>query len=98
MGKGARPLYSIWNGEKLGYIEARKKIYIPLYAKNVIHTPAYSILKNKYKEYKNLILLDFDAYDHRKLGMSWNDVIECSSRKMGHSFILAMLLEEAIDI
>ncbi len=26
MGKGAKPLYSYWNGEKLPYIDARKKI------------------------------------------------------------------------
>lgn len=28
-GKGASPLFSLWKGEKLGYVEARKKIYAP---------------------------------------------------------------------
>lgn len=28
-GKGAKPLFSLWHGEKLNYIEARKKIYAP---------------------------------------------------------------------
>ncbi len=32
MGKGARPLCSLWKGERLGYIEARKRIYAPLYS------------------------------------------------------------------
>src|SRR5271166_4140457 len=38
MGKGAKPLYSIWwnpktlKWEKLDYISARKTIYVPLYA------------------------------------------------------------------
>lgn len=30
MGKGSKPEYSLWNGEKLGYIDARRKIYAPL--------------------------------------------------------------------
>ena len=38
MGKGAVPLYSYWRGEKLSYIEARKKIYGPLCAKTVMKT------------------------------------------------------------
>ena len=32
-GKGARPEYSLWGEEHLGYVEARKKIYAPTYAK-----------------------------------------------------------------
>src|SRR5262249_38995939 len=32
MGRGAKPLYSLWDGERLGYVEARKRIYAPLYA------------------------------------------------------------------
>ena len=31
MGKGAKPLFSYWRGEKLDYIQARKRIYSPLY-------------------------------------------------------------------
>lgn len=30
MGRGAKPEYSLWDGQRLGYIEARKKIYAPL--------------------------------------------------------------------
>ncbi len=38
MGKGAAPEYSLWDGDRLSYIEARKKIYAPEYAKNVTQT------------------------------------------------------------
>jgi len=31
MGRGVKPLYSLWDGKKLGYIEARIAIYDPLY-------------------------------------------------------------------
>jgi hypothetical protein len=35
MGRGAKPEYSLWDGERLDYIEARKRIYAPLYARAV---------------------------------------------------------------
>lgn len=96
MGKGAIPEYSYWQGKKLGYIEARKQIYIPEYAKWVTLTKAYKRLQELYgllsEQGSNLILLDFDAYDHRKLGMTLKDVINEPNRKMGHAFVLMMLL------
>lgn len=50
MGKGTKPEYSYWDGKKLGYIEARKKIYIPLYIRAVVHTDSYKKLKNLYEQ------------------------------------------------
>ena len=101
MGKGAIPEYSLWDDEKLGYIEARKKIYTLEYAKNVIVTYSYKRLLEVYKSGANLILLDYDAYDHQALNMSLVDVINNPKRKMGHAFVLIMiltgLLEECIN-
>ena len=98
MGKGAIPLFSYWNGEKLTYVEARKKIYIPLYYKAVKDTEAFDILKQKYDDLKaqekDLYLVDFDAYRHKKMDMSYKEVVNCENRKMGHAFVLAMMLEE----
>jgi hypothetical protein len=96
MGKGAKPAYSWWNRKKLGYIDARKEIYIPLYASAVITTEAFQNLITFYEEYNDIVLLDFDAYDHRKLKMSWSDVIHNPYRNMGHAFVLAMMLEGVI--
>lgn len=93
MGKGAKPEYSYWDGQKLTYVEARKKIYAPLYAGAVEHTDAFKKLKEIYEQEKEIWLWDFDAYDHHKLGMSYQDVINCDTRKMGHCFVLGMLLE-----
>lgn len=98
MGKGAIPLCSMWNGKALNYIEARKKIYIPLYSKEVVKTNAYKQLKTLYDSGCNIALLDFDGYDYLKLGYTFKDVILDPKRKMGHAFVLAMLLEEAIII
>lgn len=92
-GKGKKPLYSWWKGQKLGYIEARKAIYAPLYCRAVGWRSTYQRLKKMYEEQGVLNLWDFDAYDHHALGMSYEDVINCETRKMGHAFVLAMMLD-----
>lgn len=100
MGKGAIPLYSFWKGQHLDYIEARKQIYIPEYAKNVSKTDSYKALRKLYNDCQlgdnELILLDYDAYDHRALGMSLVDVANNPQRKMGHAFVLMMMLTNAL--
>lgn len=103
-GRGAIPEYSWWKvaGEyrQLGYIEARKQIYIPLYAKLVSETPAYKCLVQMHNEGRNLVLADFDGYNNFKTRpkMSWFDVLQCERRKMGHAFVLAMMLEGLIKV
>ena len=102
MGKGAIPEFSLWNGERLDYISARKKIYIPLYRDAVKDTFAFKILKEKYLNFKelnrDLYLVDYDGYMHRKttklMNVSYYDVLFNEKRKMGHAFVLAMMLEE----
>eukprot|EP01127_Copromyxa_protea_P002417 TRINITY_DN1230_c0_g1_i1.p1 TRINITY_DN1230_c0_g1~~TRINITY_DN1230_c0_g1_i1.p1 ORF type:complete len:165 (+),score=24.23 TRINITY_DN1230_c0_g1_i1:205-699(+) len=56
MGRGAKPEYSLWDGQRLGYIEARKKIYAPLYAAAVEKTEGYQQLKKLYDENSHLYL------------------------------------------
>ena len=101
MGKGVKPLYSFWDGDKLTYIEARHKIYIPLYSSAVQKTFAFKKLKEVYSDLKSqnkiLYLLDFDAhnlpddgdYTYSKL---WNN----PDIKVGHAYVIAMLLEESL--
>lgn len=93
MGKGSVPLYSYWDGDKLTYIEARKKIYIPLYAQAVQKTFAFQKLKKMHEEGGDLYLWDFDGYNHKALGLTYEQVINDSNRKMGHAFVISMLLE-----
>jgi len=101
MGKGRVPLYSYWGGQKLDYIMARKQIYAAIYGKCVLSTHAFKGLCDLYNEIleqgSNLILLDFDAYDHRKMGMNLLDVINEPRRKMGHAFVLMMLLTNEFE-
>lgn len=94
-GKGAIPAYSLWENKKLDYIEARKQIYIPLYQKACFSTPQFQQLLKEYVQRGSITIFDFDGYDHHKLGMSLDEVLNCPYRKMGHGFVLAMMIESA---
>lgn len=93
----SKPLCSIWDGEKLGYVEARKRIYIPLYAEAVIKTEGFAELKKRYEDGAKLCLLDFDGWNHQKLGYNANDIANDETRRMGHCFVLKFLLEGTLD-
>src|SRR4030067_149515 len=93
MGKGAIPLYSYWDGRKLSYIDARKTIYVPLYTRLVTATGVLKELKEIETQHGELWLWDFDGYEHGALGITLDDVLNCETRKMGHAFVLAMLLQ-----
>lgn len=92
MGKGAKPLFSYWNGQKLDYISARKVIYGPLYAEAVQRTKGWKHLVELYNTKESIVLRDYDGYDYASLGMSLSEVLNNPSKKMGHAFVLAMLL------
>jgi hypothetical protein len=92
MGKGAKPICSWWDGVAFSYIAARKAIYGPLYAEAVQKTGGWRTLNDLYHHLDELILLDYDAYDHRVLGYDLKAVLECPTRKMVHAFVLMALL------
>lgn len=95
MGKGARPQYSLWEGERLGYIDARKRIYGPLYAEAVQRTQGWQILLEEYEKADNLWLRDWDGWLMERHGMtSLTDVLNNPGRIMGHAFVLQMLLTD----
>lgn len=92
MGKGAKPKCAVWEGEYLDYIDARKRIYAPLYAEAVLKTDGWHKLKKLYETEKVLVLRDYDGYEHERLSMTLSQVLNNPARKMGHAFILKMLL------
>lgn len=95
MGKGVKPLYSWWDGQKLTYVEARKKIYVPLYARAVTKTKAFKQLLYLCRTSpKDIYLIDFDGYNHIELGLKLTDVLNNPDKKMGHAFVLYSLLEK----
>lgn len=55
-------LYAIDNeGNKLNYIESRKKIYLPLYIKLAKRTKEFKLLKKKLEKGENILLIDIDG-------------------------------------
>lgn len=99
MGKGRKPEFSLWDDRRLDYIAARKEIYVPLYVKAVKKTEAWKRLRHLYGTKKLIVLLDFDVYDHREYSMSLTDVLNRPDKKMGHAFVLMMMLtkDKALD-
>jgi len=97
MGKGRTPLFALWDGERLGYIEARKKIYIPIYAEYVVRTESYRLLEEICRSGQNLILRDYDGYDYVAMNKTLREVVNDPNRKMGHAFILVMMLKGGIQ-
>jgi hypothetical protein len=61
--------WPFWNEEKgvyepLSYLAARKKVYVPEYAKLVAHTPALRWIKSLLDQGKKVALLDFDGFNY----------------------------------
>lgn len=92
MGKGAKPVFSYWDGYFLSYVQARKVIYGPLYAEAVQKTDAWKRLKELYRTKKYLVLLDYDVRDTRKTKETMTQVLNNPDKKMGHAFVLKMML------
>ncbi len=97
LGRNAKPLFAHWRAERLDYIQARKKIYAPEYAENVAKTDSYRRLERMYRGGLNILLLDFDAYDYQASGMTLVDVINNPQKKMGHAFVLVMMLTGELE-
>jgi hypothetical protein len=94
MGKGKVPLYCLWDGKRLGYIDSRKQIYAPLYIKAIENSAIYARLKQYVEDGRDIVLKDWDGYDHDKMNMTLEEVLNNPKRKMGHSFVLKALLTD----
>lgn len=92
MGKGKKPLFALWENQRLDYVISRAKIYFRLYATSVLPTTAFKTLLELHRK-QDIVLWDYDGYDHRKLGKTLTDVLNDPTRIMGHAFVLFILLE-----
>lgn len=96
MGRGAAPLCGLWEGRKLNYIESRKEVYGPSYARTVQRTKGWKKLKDIYDKEDEIWLRDWDG---RETDQNMSEVLNDPKRKMGHAFVLKMLLtqDSALD-
>lgn len=97
-GKGARPAFAWWAGQALGYVDARKAIYWPLYRDAVARTAGFARLKELHARGASLVLFDFDGFDHEARGMSLADVLLQTARPMGHAFVLKAMLLHGVGV
>lgn len=95
MGKGAVPLFSKWGSLRLSYVNARKVIYIPQYARLVEQQKLYRKLVRAYARGANIVLRDFDAYDIFSAyeDKHWVNAIQNKDRKFGHGFVIALCIK-----
>jgi len=90
------PLFSYYRGEKLSYVESRKKMYIPWYADLVVKTRAFKYLKEKFTK-TSLIILDPDGQprDQKILEINEKTMREKINDKkfiFGHAYVIACIL------
>lgn len=97
-----KPLYHIayLDGafRKLGHLEARKKVYIPTYAKLAVATEGFRRLKELYASGQKMILLDNGQSAFRDLSRNVVDFVNDPTRPLTHSLVLRMLLEGDIEV
>lgn len=100
MGKGSVPAYSWWDGKKLGYVAAKREIYIPLYRDAVRADGQLSELiydvQSLWKDGAKVGFFDFDVFDNVKEEMTFEEVLN-SNRKLGHAFVLADMIEKELN-
>jgi hypothetical protein len=84
----------------LGYIEARKKIYCPIYCELVKKQPQFEELKKEYEEGTNILIIDVDGpreeskeYYKEKYGVE-DDFIENNTIEVNRKNMRIMLNDE----
>ena len=79
-----------WNKEKgeyelLSYLEGRKKVYVPAYAKLVVDSNAFKLMKSLVDKGEKIALLDFDGfnyYNEEAMKIRYRAyVLKCKKRK-----------------
>lgn len=94
MGKGRFPLYSWFNGERLSYVEARKKLYDPLYRNMLQNVPDSVDKLCRLATEMDIALWDFDGYNDPD--KTYEEIINDPDKKMGHAFVLREVIIERL--
>jgi hypothetical protein len=90
--KGSTVAAWYWDGELLDQVTARREIYAQLYCRSVRKTPAYRRLQRLHTQ-GDVLVYDFDGYDHVALRMSPEDTIRAIDHSWGHGLLLTLLLQ-----
>lgn len=108
----AIPLYAWWEGEKLGVVEARKRIYIPYLQELYRKHPVYQQLLEMVRGGQNICIIEPDgpdpSYYCEGVDMNLEKLIEWQDRTLlselsgryfpyGHGYVIALTLLEDIQ-
>lgn len=86
-GKGRKPLFSVHGKLRLSYLSARKAIYVPQYAAAIKDVDMFHFLRKEYRKGARILLLEYDARNIKN-NMSFAELVDDPSFKMGHSYVL----------
>lgn len=90
-----KPVHAVYNQKRHDYLDARKKVYVPTYAKLVRYTPSFNALKKLLESGKDILLLDIDGPKDGpgKVTVEYlREKINDPKDPFGHGYVLAGLL------
>ena len=97
--KNGPPIFALYNGKRLDYIESRKKIYVPTYSKLLKQHPLFQKLITMLVEGNNIMLVDLDGPDVDKYPEGreitkdiLDKLIDDPTRPYGHGYVAAGVL------
>lgn len=89
-----KPLYHWWNGERLGYIESRKRVYIPVYTMAIMQRPEVLRQLKQYLEKGGKVAIrDYDGFNFKKNGFDYESYMNYDKKILGHGHVIAMIME-----
>jgi len=92
--ESTEPIYYLWKGQYIGNIEARFKIFAPLYVDAVLKYAykSFVVLKEIYNKYGSLIIYDGYNYYNINSEIDFENILYDSKQKFNYIHILAMML------
>jgi hypothetical protein len=92
-GRGRRPLFYLLGAERLSYVEARRRVYVPAYRAAVWASGLLEPLREAAAAHPLADLLDHDGWDHVAEGLTLDAALGDPGRRVGHGHVLwGMLL------
>lgn len=86
------PIAGFYRGKIMGYVESRKKIYCPLYAKLISRTDEFSKLKKMLADGQNLLIVGPDGRDIPLTKKSLLRAVNDPNHIFGHELVICCLL------
>ncbi len=100
-GRGAKAIGAYWgeDGSTLGYVEARKRIYVPCYLE-LLSRPDRAACVDRLRELATrqpVRVWDPDSYDIEQYGMTDTlEALEFEGRPFAHAFLVALAVQERL--